>query len=152
MKPIFLLIAFLCALSAGEITGKVVKVTDDDTITVLTADNVQVKVRLDGIDASESKQAYGQKSKENLSDLYAGKNASVQDKGQDRYKRALGVVMCEGINVNEKQVTDGYAWAYVKYSKEYIEAEKEAKDAKKGLWQDKNPIAPWDYRTKKKLK
>ncbi|MDR2427652.1 MAG: thermonuclease family protein [Endomicrobium sp.] len=96
--------------------GKVVKITDGDTITVLS-NNTQIKVRLNGIDAPESKQAYGQASRKNLADLCAGEIAEIEDKGKDRYKRTLGVVTCKGIEANRKQVQDGYAWAYRKYSK-----------------------------------
>jgi endonuclease YncB( thermonuclease family) len=145
MKLIVLLIP--CLIFAFD--GKVVKVTDGDTITVLTNNNTQVKVRLHGIDAPEKKQAYGQVSTKNLSELCAGENAKVEEKGKDRYKRVLGIVTCKGIEANKRQVQDGLAWAYVQYSKDYVEYEQKAKDAKRGLWQDKDPTPPWIWRKKK---
>ncbi|MDR0579601.1 MAG: thermonuclease family protein [Campylobacteraceae bacterium] len=150
MKIILLFITLLCVLSASEITGKVVKVADGDTLTILTPKNEQVKIRLDGIDAPESKQAFGQASRKNLADMCAGENAIVQDKGQDKYKRTLGVVTCKKINANEKQIKDGLAWAYVKYGRQYIEIEKKARDKKIGLWQDADPTPPWEFRKLKK--
>jgi micrococcal nuclease len=127
-------------------TGKVVRVTDGDTITILTDKKEQIKIRLDGIDAPETKQAYGDASRKNLADICAGESATVKDKGQDRYKRTLGVVYCKNTNANEKQVKDGLAWAYVKYGRQYVELEKEARNSKAGLWADNNPTPPWEWR------
>lgn len=145
-KIILSLLLFPLALFALE--GKVVKVQDGDTITILTSSNEQVKIRLDGIDAPEHKQAFGTASQKNLAKYCVGEIAHVEEKGKDRYKRVLGVVTCKGINVNRQQVLDGYAWAYVKYSKDYIKEEIEAKKLKKGLWIE-NAVPPWEFRKKK---
>jgi endonuclease YncB( thermonuclease family) len=151
MEVIIRLFVFLIIpLYLFAINGKVVKITDGDTLTILTDINEQIKIRLHGIDAPEKKQAFGEASRKNLADLCANKTAIIEDKGQDRYKRTLGIVYCDSVNANEKQVQDGYAWAYTQYSKDYIKYEKEAKEAKKGLWQDKSPIAPYNYRKSKK--
>ncbi|MFX4154262.1 thermonuclease family protein [Aliarcobacter butzleri] len=124
------------------------KVSDGDTITVLTKDNTQYKIRLNDIDAPEKKQAFGNKSKDNLAKYIAGKTITVQYQKKDKYKRILGTIYYNNIDINLKQVKDGFAWVYKKYSKnqDYYNAEKLARENKKGLWIDKNPIAPWEFR------
>jgi len=136
----------------GEsIVGRVVGVHDGDTITVLTAEKNSVKIRLEGIDAPELKQAFGSKSKAELSGLVFGKEVIVADKGTDRYKRTLGRVACNGADVNLEMVKRGMAWRYVKYSKEpaLISGEKEARAAGRGLWAEDKAIPPWIWRSKK---
>ena len=137
---ILLLPLFLFAIS-----GQVVKISDGDTITILTQEKQQVKVRLYGIDAPEKKQPYGQKSKQFLSNLIAGRSVEIQEKGKDRYKRVLGIVYLDGQDINEQMVLNGYAWAYVKYSKIYAKQELKARSQNLGLWRDK-PIPPWVFR------
>ena len=138
---ILLLPLFLFAIS-----GQVVKISDGDTITILTQERQQVKVRLYGIDAPEKKQPYGQKSKQFLSNLIAGRSVEIQEKGKDRYKRVLGIVYLDGQDINEQMVLNGYAWAYRKFSKKYTAQESKAKSQKLGLWQSSDPIPPWEWR------
>lgn len=101
-----------------EITGRVVGVHDGDTITVLTDEKEQLKVRLEGIDAPELKQAFGSVAKRELSALVFGKMIAIKSAGHDRYKRTLGRITCEGLDVNLEMVRRGYTWHYLKYSKE----------------------------------
>ncbi len=149
LARITLALALWCSLAAGEEQrDKVVKVTDGDTITVLDADKVQHKIRLEGIDAPESKQAFGTRSKEHLGDKVAGKEVTVQWEERDRYKRILGDVFIEDRHINREMVKDGFAWHFKRYSKskELADAETEAREAKRGLWADKSPIPPWEFR------
>jgi endonuclease YncB( thermonuclease family) len=141
-----LLVAVLCA-DSSEITGKVVSIQDGDTITVLVGKE-QVKVRLDGIDAPESKQAFGTKAKQHLSELIGDNQVRVVVSGKDRYGRTLGTVFVSSKNLNEQMVKDGFAWHYKQYSKErqLAQLEDEARAAKRGLWADKDPVAPWEWR------
>ena len=156
---IFLISILACSsVQAGTITGTVVRITDGDTLVVLDANKVQYKIRLVGIDAPEKKQAYGQKSKENLSTLVAGKYVVVEYDKLDRYKRVLGKIMLNGKDMNLEQVSSGLAWHYKKYQGEqsqadrimYSEAEVDARDARRGLWQDPEPVPPWEYRKSKR--
>ena len=134
-----------------ELIGKVVKVSDGDTITILTSDKTQHKIRLNDIDAPEKKQAFGNKSKDNLSKYIAGKTVTVEYQKKDKYKRILGTIYYNNTDINLQQVKDGYAWVYKKYSnnKNYYKAEKLARDKRIGLWIDKNPLEPWELRKKK---
>jgi len=142
------------ARAQTEITGKVVGVHDGDSITVLAAGNLQLKVRLEGIDAPELKQPFSQQSKEALSGLVFGKTICLLVTGKDRYKRTLAVVMVEGLNVNREMVLRGLAWRYEKYSKDaaLLAAQDEAKAARRGLWSDAAPLPPWEWRSKAKAK
>lgn len=147
---IFLLLTTI--LVAETITGKVISVTDGDTIKILDEKNKVYKIRLIDIDAPEKKQAFGNKSKENLSKYIAGENVRVEYYKLDRYKRILGTVYFKDKDINKQQIIDGYAWVYKKYSKnnEYINQERISKNHKRGLWKDEKPIEPWEYRKMKK--
>ena len=155
MKPLFLLSLLLLSLSlfSAEIIGKVVGVSDGDTITVLDdMDQGNFRIRLDKIDAPEKKQAFGNKAKQYLSSLIFGKKVSIRYKSIDRYGRILGVVFLDGAEINLQMVQNGYAWHYSYFDKTpaYIEAEKQARAEKKGLWQDPNPINPYQFRKSQK--
>lgn len=140
------LILLLCLpLSLFAFPAKVIKISDGDTITVLSGKE-QTKVRLYGIDAPEKKQEYGQKSKQFLASLIAGQVVEVEPKGKDRYKRTLGIIYYKGQDINAQMVLNGYAWAYVKYSRIYVDQEKTARENKRGLWQSSNPTPPWEWR------
>ncbi|QCD52826.1 thermonuclease family protein [Campylobacter sp. RM16192] len=144
MKAILLLTLILPTLALA-LSGKVIKVSDGDTITILQ-NKQQIKVRLFGIDAPEKKQAYGEKSRKFLANLIAGQIIEVREKGKDKYKRVLGVVFHKGQDINAQMVSNGYAWAFIKYSKDYVKHQEYAVSKKFGLWADKEPVAPWEWR------
>jgi len=158
-QVIYLLLVFTLPLAHAEtLTGRVVRVTDGDTIVVLDASKEQHKIRLTGIDAPERGQDYGTKSKEHLSELVAGKSVVIDYNKYDRYQRILGKVIFNGEDVNLEQVEAGMAWHYKKYQGEqsasdrvkYSDAELEARRHKLGLWHDPNPVPPWEYRQAKR--
>lgn len=138
----------------GTLVGQVVRVTDGDTIAVLDSHRTQHKVRLAGIDAPEKAQAFGQRSKEHLSSLVFGKLVTVETEKLDRYGRTVGKVVIDGRDANLAMVVDGLAWHYKKYESEqspsdrllYSDAEREARETRRGLWRDAAPTAPWDHR------
>ena len=134
------------------ITGTVIKVADGDTVTLLTADSTQVRVRLDGIDCPEKAQDYGAKAKQFVSDLCFGREVVVDVKGTDRYQRTLGVVWAENININESLLRNGFAWHYKQFNSDTRLAllEKSAQSDSLNIWSDKSPIPPWEFRKKKK--
>ena len=136
---------FLLPLSLFAFPAKVIKISDGDTIMILQ-DKQQIKVRLFGIDAPELKQPYGKKSKQFLANLIAGEVVEVEENGKDRYKRTLGIIHFKGQDINAQMVLNGYAWAYVKYSRIYVDQEKPAREKKRGLWQSSNPTPPWKWR------
>jgi endonuclease YncB( thermonuclease family) len=135
--------------SADTLTGRVIGISDGDTLTVLDSSNHQHKIRLAAIDAPEKSQAFGNKSKQALSDLCFNKQASIKVVDTDRYGRTVGEVTCAGTNANDAMVRSGMAWVYRKYAKGYAglyKLEDEAKAAKRGLWAEANPVPPWEWR------
>lgn len=154
-----LLVVTVFQVQAAQLQGKVVGVTDGDTITLLDADLTKHSVRLTGIDAPEKHQPFGQVSKLSLAKLVFGKTVTVTYDKQDRYGRILGRVGTpDGQNANLQQIQKGMAWHYKHYERdqprterrEYAEAEQAAQQAKAGLWADKNPTPPWDWRRETK--
>ena len=134
---IVLFILILCSnANSLELIGKVIKVSDGDTVTILTEYKTQHKIRLNDIDAPEKKQAFGNKSKDNLAKYIAGKTVTVQYQKKDKYKRVLGTIYYNNTDINLQQVKDGYAWVYKKYSNNqtYYKAERTARDKRIGLW------------------
>ncbi len=144
-----------CSLAA-ELSGLVVGVSDGDTITVLS-DKTPYKIRLAGIDAPESRQSFGQVSKQHLAALVYRKTVTVLWDKKDRYGRTLGKVIVDGKDVCLEQITAGLAWHYKRYASEqsaqdradYASAEDRAKLDKVGLWIDAHPTPPWEWRRQK---
>lgn len=161
-RPYLILAAYLAASSAFAETllGEVVGISDGDTITVLDADRKTHKIRLAGIDSPESKQPYGQRAKESLSDLTYRKSAQVEWRKADRYGRIVGKVIVGGKDVCLEQIRQGMAWHYKKYENEqpledrlaYAKAEQEAREMRLGLWSEKGPVSPWNWRKAKRTK
>ena len=154
-------IAFFLALllvvlpsHAQTLYGKVVGITDGDTVKVLDGSNQEHKIRLAGIDAPERKQPFGQRAKQYLSDLVYGKNVEVEWHKQDRYKRLVGKIIIRGRDANLEMVKAGLAWHYKKYQSEqsyedrrvYAQADVEARERRRGLWADSQPLEPWEWR------
>jgi micrococcal nuclease len=125
----------------------VVAITDGDTLKVLQ-DGRQIKVRLANIDAPEKSQAWGQRSKQSLSEICFGKDAQLDVKDIDRYGRTVAVVMCAGVQANRAQVDRGMAWVYVRYNLDRTlpVAQEQAKADKRGLWSSSAPTPPWKWR------
>jgi endonuclease YncB( thermonuclease family) len=143
--------ALLTAGAAAEtISGKIVGISDGDTLTLLANDRRQVKVRLAEIDTPESGQPYGAQSKRELSDLVFGRQAEVEVQDIDRYGRTVGRVKVGGTDVNVEMVRRGAAWVYRQYLKNrlLLEIEADARARKVGLWAlpETQRTAPWDWR------
>lgn len=146
---------------ADELQGRVVKVADGDTITVLDGQRQQHVIRLAGIDAPEKSQPFGQKSKAHLSQAVFGQTVTVTFDKRDRYGRIVGQVRVLGEDANLRQLQAGWAWHYKQYQSEqtpdqrsvYDAAERAAREKRLGLWQGQGPASPeppWDYRARLK--
>jgi endonuclease YncB( thermonuclease family) len=147
--------------SGGQtLTGRVIRVADGDTITVLDGSNAQHRIRLQGIDAPESHQAFGAQSKKNLSDMVFGKDVTITYDKTDQYGRLVGKILLDGRDVNLEQVKAGMAWHYKEYEREqlpedrqtYARAEAEARQARRGLWRDPDPVEPSAFRREEKAR
>jgi micrococcal nuclease len=150
-----LLIVFAFPALAAEYPARVVGITDGDTLTVLTEQNTQVKIRLWGIDAPESGQDFGARAKQTASELVCGKQVTVREMDRDRYGRTVAeVILPDGKSLNREMVRGGMAWWYVKYAtadRDLASLEAEAKAAKRGLWSQVGAVPPWDWRSGKSV-
>jgi len=158
---------------AKTLQGKVVKIADGDTLTILDVRGFKYRVRLAGIDAPERDQYYGKESTIKLRWLVFGKEVTVKYSKYDRYGRILGKVLVEPqgdmfclvvhcarkMDVGLEQINAGTAWHYKRYQNEQYEedrklysvAERGARKKKIGLWKDKNPTSPWKWRKDSRL-
>lgn len=150
LLTVLLLLLPTLPASAADVTGKVVGITDGDTLTLLTDAKRQVKVRLAEIDTPESRQPYGTKAKQALSDLAFGKIARVEVQTTDRYGRSVGRVWVGNRDINAALVEQGAAWVYRQYAHDpaLLELEAQAKAAKRGLWAlpEAEQVPPWEWR------
>ena len=158
----FFLTLLVLPASADVLKGKVIKITDGDTLYVPDANYQQHKIRLAGIDAPERKQAYGLASRKHLASIVAGRQVTVEYQKRDRYGRIVGKVLlvvvfhtsADEIDVCLEQVKAEFAWHYKKYQHEqsledqrlYADAEIRAREDRLGLWRENNPNPPWEYR------
>ncbi|ECH3612143.1 thermonuclease family protein [Campylobacter upsaliensis] len=137
-----------------ELTGKVSKVIDGDTIELLAKTSkenpynhiIKLKIRLYGIDAPELKQAYGKEAKEFLSALVLKQEVSLIIENKDKYERIVGTLFLKGQDINKEMVKNGYAHAYESFSKKYLAEQADAKMFKLGLWQDEKAVKPSEFR------
>ena len=153
-QTIIISFIFSCSVIAQTLTGIVVSIADGDTFTLLDSTNKPIKIRLHGIDCPERKQAHSKQATDFISERIFRKNVTVIVKDIDRYRRIVGEVFYNGkTNLNIELLANGFAWHYKRYDKSeaYSKAEQSAKEKHLGLWQDKNSVAPWDYRKKKKV-
>jgi endonuclease YncB( thermonuclease family) len=149
-----LLAASLAHGQALQVEGQVVAVHDGDTVTLLDGRRVQHRVRIAGIDAPERGQPFGTSARENLARLVHGRRVEARCHKRDRFGREVCSVFVAARDVGLEQVRDGLAWWYREYAREqrledrasYAAAEEEARSARRGLWRDANPQAPWAWR------
>lgn len=153
-------LAFACCIAATTgihattLIGRVVGVTDGDTLTLLDTSYQQHKIRLSGIDAPEKKQPFGARSKANLGALAFNREATAECPKKDRYGRWVCVLHVRGQDIGLAQISAGMAWWYQQYAREqtlqaridYEQAELSAKEGRQGLWNEKSPTPPWEWR------
>ena len=153
---------------ADTLQGKVVKIADGDTVTIVDDSGKKHRIRLAGIDAPEKNQPYGDISTQGLNILVSGRIVTIEYEKRDRYKRIVGKVLVDPpgevfcmaldcvkkIDAGLEQIKRGLAWHYKKYQGEqsvedrgtYGEAEVGARDKLLGLWKSNEPMAPWEWR------
>lgn len=150
MRAIFVILLFWsisAAYADAPIDAKVITVMDGDTVLVLY-NGLKIKIRLANIDAPEKDQAYGMQSKDFLERLLLKKRVRVVPQAMDQYGRTVGLVYLDGRSVNEEQVRRGNAWEYSHFHSDhtYIALQSEAQQARRGLWAERSPLPPWQWR------
>jgi endonuclease YncB( thermonuclease family) len=141
-------------IEGPTIEGLVTAVADGDTLVVLAEGNVSYRIRLLGIDAPEGGQPYGKIARKALLDLVLRKRVQVRAQSRDPYGRTVGKVLLNGADINLEQVREGQAWHYKHYAGDqfpedaavYAQAERDARAAHRGLWNQPDPEAPWEWR------
>jgi micrococcal nuclease len=130
--------------------GRVVSISDGDTFTLLTQENIQKKIRLYGIDCPEKRQPYGTVAKQKLSELIFNKEVEIHYKTTDKYRRTVAMVYLGKYNINEEMIKLGFAWHFKRYdnNNSWDKMEEEARSQGIGLWNDIDPTPPWVWRRK----
>jgi len=143
-------LAFSPVVFAADLNGRVIGIADGDTFTLLTSDKQQVKIRLAEIDAPESGQPYGNKSKQYLSGLVFGNDVRVAVQTTDRYGRTVGRPYVGELDVCEEMVRVGAAWVYRQYvvDESLFDVENDARAARRGIWglPESEQVEPWNWR------
>lgn len=157
IKPIICFVLFIPSICFSDISGKVIKISDGDTIWVMHRSE-KIKVRMLGIDAPELNQAFGLQSKKILKSLIYLKIVHIEGQKKDRYSRLIGKVILNDQDINIKMIQKGAAWHFKRYQDDqtvndrinYSLEERNAKKKKLGLWESKNPFPPWQWRKNRK--
>lgn len=150
-KILSLLLLLSCTSAyADPISGRVVDVTNGDTLTILDESHTQHKIHLAAIVAPDLAQPFGREAKDMLSRLCNGQLAYINVVCKDKHGRPVGEVDCAGTNANEEMIRSGYAWVNREYAMGhghlYPMEEEMARAEKRGLWADPNPVPPWEWR------
>jgi endonuclease YncB( thermonuclease family) len=141
---------WLAPACAEQFQGRVVGVSDGDTLTVL-CNGAPRRVRLAGIDCPEKRQALGARARQFSAERAFGRTVTVVTSAIDRYGRVVGVVILpDGRVLNRELVAGGLAWQYRKYSSDpvLLGLEEQARASGTGLWSQPNPVPPWDFRAR----
>jgi endonuclease YncB( thermonuclease family) len=160
MFRLCLLFFLLTACRADEssqslINGVVIKVKDGDSLVIRDDQNQEHQLRLAFIDAPEYSQPFGSEARSNLDRWVYRKRVQAQLMDSDRYQRKVVVLHLGSTDINSEQIKAGFAWHYQHFAKgkqssadfeHYQRLEQQARQARIGLWQEAQPVAPWDYR------
>jgi endonuclease YncB( thermonuclease family) len=146
------LLGFCNEVRAASFYGKVVEINDGDLITV-SNQNRPVKVRLLGIDAPEPGQPFAEIAKQHLKDLVMDKMVSVEYSSLGVHSSVVGKVILDGIDICAQMVRDGAAWFDINNNSRlsdlerqvYVQSEAAARNERRGVWQNGDAIAPWEF-------
>ena len=144
-------------VTSRTVEGTVTRVTDGDTLILVTSEGTKLKVRLYGIDAPEIRhkevpgQPYGREAKDALTELSLGRRVTLEILDIDTHRRMVGIIRVSGVDINREMIRSGFAWAYRRYlsppyASSYIAAQKEARGRRLGLWIQANPDPPWKFK------
>ena len=134
--------------AAAQFEARIVHVIDGDTLDLMTA-NAHMRVRLADVDAPERRQPHAHRSRQSLIAICGGEFARVEPRGRDRDKNTLAVVRCNGTDAGAEQVRLGMAWVIERDAtgdSPLRALQAEARAARRGLWADKEPVPPWEWR------
>ncbi len=154
MKLKLILLFFLYSqVYAQTLTGKIIGIKDGDTVVIIDANNIQTTLRLAEVDCPEKAQAFGTKAKQFTSDAVYLKQVKYEVTDTDRYGRSIAKIYYDDNKyLSAEIIKNGFGWQYKQYSTSKLLAklEQEARQNKRGLWVDANPIYPSDFRKSKR--
>ncbi len=151
---ITLLLVFLAPTASAQtlpptFQARVISITDGDTLTVLH-NRSMIRIRLYGIDCPERGQPFHSRAAQRTAALAYGQTVTIRAESRDRYGRLVAwIVLPGGRSLNETLVAEGLAWHFRRYAprnRRLADLEQSARQARRGLWQDRNPIPPWEWR------
>lgn len=149
--PVLIACGVAVSAEANEIRARVVGITDGDTITVLTEQRREMRVRLAEIDAPERRQSFGDRAREMLSQIVFERQVRIVANGTDRNRRVIGRVFVGSLDVNAEMVRRGGAWVFRRYSDDpmLLRLEAEARSTRRGIWAlpDAQRLPPWEWRS-----
>lgn len=158
--PIFLILFMLLSAAATadqtiSVRATVLRVIDGDTVVLSDERARTYTLRLAAIDAPERKQHFGAEARAALADLQ-DQSVTVELQQRDRYRRHIGRLWLGQQDIGLRQIKQGWAWHYTRYAvsqtvsarNSYTTTEQEAREHKRGLWHDSNPMPPWEFRQK----
>lgn len=136
------------AAHAETFNAKVIAVLDGDTVLVARSGHRPFKVRLAEVDAPELAQPYGAQSRQFLSDQVGRREVRVEVVATDKYGRRVAQLGRDGRSINQELVRSGLAWEYSRFhrNRSYLDLQREARQARRGLWAQSHPQAPWEWR------
>lgn len=148
---IVMLACLTACRSTSAWSGKCVGISDGDTVKVMRQGKPE-KIRLFGIDCPEVNQDFGRRAKQFTASMVFGKMVHVETVTRDRYGRTVAWVSVQGASLNRELVRAGLAWWYRRYAaswKDLEQLEQQARNARIGLWSQRNPVPPWEFRREK---
>lgn len=150
LLAVLLVFAATALAAQNRLSGRVVGISDGDTLVLLTPEKRQVKVRLGEIDTPEKRQPYGNKARQALADKVFQREVTVAVQDTDRYGRKVGRVLLEERDINAEMVAEGHAWVYRQYLRDrsLLDLEAEARERRRGLWalSEFERVPPWEWR------
>lgn len=133
------------AAAADCVRPQVLRVHDGDTVSLSCAQRT-IKLRLADVDAPEIAQAYGPEARGMLQRLLTARHIQVQTRARDRYGREIGDVLVDGQSVSLRLVEQGLAWCGPRAAAACTTRQQQARRQRAGLWQQDDPMPPWQWR------
>lgn len=152
MKYFYVLFLLFSLEFCAQVSGKVIRIKDGDTVVVLLAGNIQKTLRLAEVDCPENSQPFGKNAKQFTAQQIFGKQINFFTTSTDRYGRMVAKIYYNHKYLSAEIIKAGFGWWYYKYSddKSLGRLQNKAQSQKVGLWQDASAMAPWDYRSAKR--
>ena len=152
--PIVLSVLVSAMVSSGfaseAFVGSVKKIIDGDSLLIVSAHKT-IEVRLYGIDCPEYRQPFSNAAKKMVQKKVGGQNVLVRPEYYDKYERMVAIVQYGDDTLNSELVRAGLAWVSPYFCRKDIctawqQLEISARESQRGLWREKQPVPPWQWK------